>query len=575
MTTSGRPPTEAVRALNAFLAARSWDEARPWLRPPSPVVSRWAAHRCLLGASGAHGRGDIAQRDVYAWSAVAILCALDMGDTFDHAVWSEIGAWWSWTCDHRRLRPTPFVLHQYVRADYPQESLAPILGCASEAEAARVLDDHPSLGTLVAAAAVAVAGFHAASVRAPSADLIFLFAAMIVERLPPSAGYDLPIIRLHEDAPELRELLGRAAESMEDIGTGYESDIRAVQAWAAVFAHPDSRGLTSGARVGFLAEAADAVLSLYETSGIPTACDWTVKLAELALAVPDFPAAARNNVETRRARALTARYERLGDDGDLNTAIAIYEGMLDTAEDNEERLIAVNNLALELRTRAIVGTSRLAGDLDRARELLTPYATEILGESGHTPDELDLDVLTNYSLILCSRFALLPDRPEGERLSELYAAVGASQKAVASARTADVRMWTHLRELANTCFQLNGVRPREQDWPSVSRLYEEAWREAARAGPHPELSVAHEWGRSASSRDDWMTADRAFGLALRAFDAVLRSQPARSQNACAALLIRTGRRGRAGQDNACRDDHAARSAARSGLDPGTAPGDAA
>ena len=526
MTTPGGAPPEPVRVLNGLLAARSWDDAQLWLQPSSPSVSRWAAHRCLIGASGAHGRGEIAQRDVYAWSALAILCALDAGQTFDQAVWREIGAWWSWTCHRHMPRPVSFTLERYLKVNLPEEDLSSLISCTSDAEAAWLLDDLPGLWTLGAAAAVAVAGFDAASAGAPSAEVIFLSAAMVVERLPPTASNNVPLTRLHEDAPELRALLLSAAVANQALRTSDTSDIHAVQAWANVFAHPASRDLTSGARAGFLSEAADAVLSLYETSGIPAACDWTLKLAELALAVPDFPAAARRVVETRRCRALVVRYQRLKDDNDLNKAITAYERMLDTAADDEERRVAVNNLALALRSRAIASGSERTVDLDKAMELLEPYVTEILSESDHIPDQPDPGLLTNYSLILTSRFRLLPGRSEDERLAELYTAVEASQKAVASARRTGLNLLDHMRQLANARFELNGIRPPEQDWPSVSQIYEDAWRGAARLGPHPEMSVSHEWGRSASSRDDWLTANRAFGYALQAFDAVLRRQPA-------------------------------------------------
>ena len=251
MTVPGGPSNEAVRSLNSFLAARSWAEAWRLLESGSPCVSRWAAHRCLLGASGAHGQGEAAHRDVYAWSAMAIMCALDARASFDHAIWHDVGAWWSWTCHRREPQPPPFAVEGYLRTELPGEGVRSLLRCASDAEAAGLLDTLPGLWSLAAAAAVTVAGFDAARAGTPSAEMIFLWAARIIERVPPQAGDDLPVPALHEDAPALRRLIFRAAEKMQAIGRTNMSAVEAVQAWADVFAHPDSVDMISGTRAGW------------------------------------------------------------------------------------------------------------------------------------------------------------------------------------------------------------------------------------------------------------------------------------------------------------------------------------
>jgi hypothetical protein len=526
MTTPGGPPDGAVHALNSFLAARSWNEARPWLEPGSPCVSRWAAHRCLLGASGSHGEGQAAHRDVYAWSAMAIMCALDAGESFHDAVWEDIGAWWSWTCHRREPQPRPFAMQSYLRTELPQEDLRSLLRCANDTEADVLLASLPSLWNLAAAAAVTVAGFDSARAGTPAAGMIFLFAAMIIERVPPLADDDLPVTALYEDAPELRRLIDRAEEAKQAAGHSYMSVVEAVRAWAEVFAHPDSLSMTSGARAACLAEAADAVLSLYDMASVPAACDWTLKLAELALAVPDFPPNARHITGTRRCRALSARYDRLTDDGDLRDVIAAYEQMVADAPDAVDQRVAKINLALALRSRGIAHASSRSADFARATGLLEADARKILDGSSRVLDpDHDPALLTNYSLLLSTRFSMLPDRPETERVAELHTAIEAGQKAVAAYREADRNPWAALQVLAEACFELNGIRPHEQDWPSVSKLYAQARQDAVKLGPRPDLAVSHLWGRAAAARTDWATADRAFGYAIRAFDAVLKSQP--------------------------------------------------
>jgi hypothetical protein len=151
----------------------------------------------------------------------------------------------------------------------------------------------------------------------------------------------------------------RAAVAADEhyVRAGDQSQIgEGIEVWERL----QGSGALADAAPAAVAGARLAVAALYARRNAPA--DASRALRELGLAEPHFVAGSLADLQARMTRAacLLARYRVLGEREDLDGAIAVWTGLLDT----EARALAAANLGRALLTRGG------ADDLPRGRRLL-------------------------------------------------------------------------------------------------------------------------------------------------------------------------------------------------------------
>ena len=292
----------------------------------------------------------------------------------------------------------------------------------------------------------------------------------------------------------------------------------------------------AGDRYDYLAMLAFCQWEWYDARGVLADLDRAISLGTQAVAAVPPGARLWSRLNSNLGMMLLDRYERASDAADLDRAIDLAAAAVDAASaDDGERPGWRNNLAnaLRLRFEARIPPGDLRpGDAIDISDLAAAIGLyeEALGELAAGPSEVERAlILSNLGEALLDRAALHELAGEDDAAATVYGkALAAHEAAVAATPAAAPDRAGRLSKLAAVQRSLARRTATASDVDAARTTFREACELGLAAAPEMALSAAADWATWEVSRQDWEQAVIADRYALRAAEALHRSQQGRS-----------------------------------------------